>query len=104
MRRVLYFVSTGICLVGLAMVSARPAYGYADPGSGLLAVQVLGATLSAIAFYFRYQIRRLFGRTKKPVANAHLLSITAPESEPDLDSPDAVEVFAMNHSGNHESR
>lgn len=39
---------------------ARPAYGYVDPGSGLLAVQVGGSMLAGALFILRTKIRKLF--------------------------------------------
>lgn len=49
-------------------VSAKPAYAYVDPGSGLLFVQVLGSTLVGFSFLIRRRLRRvfeLFGRNFK---------------------------------------
>ena len=104
MQRVLLFCSALICLFGFAMASVQPAYGYVDPGSGLLALQALGATLSAIGFYFRHQIRRLFGRRKQPAARVKLPSAMAPEAESQPDFLDEAEAVAMSHSGGHELR
>lgn len=36
------------------------AYAYADPGSGLLMVQIGGSMLAGVALYIRYKLRRLF--------------------------------------------
>jgi hypothetical protein len=41
---------------------ARPAYAYVDPGSGLLALQVLGSTFAGMSFLLRKRIRQFFGR------------------------------------------
>jgi hypothetical protein len=49
-------VEVAILLVALA----KPAYGYVDPGSGLLAVQVGGSMLAGGLFILRSKIRRLF--------------------------------------------
>jgi hypothetical protein len=42
------------------MAFAKPAYGYVDPGSGLLAVQVGGSMLAGALFILRSKIRKLF--------------------------------------------
>lgn len=102
MQRVLLLCSTLLCLLGFAMAAVQPAYGYVDPGSGLLALQALGATFSAIAFYFRHQIRRLFGRRKQTASSAKRPSANAPETESKPDALEEDEAFAMSHSGGHE--
>lgn len=63
-RRVLMFSTAIVCLLGMSMIFLQPAYAYSDPGSGLLAVQILGATLSAIGFYLRHKIRLFVARWK----------------------------------------
>jgi hypothetical protein len=49
-------------LVGAAMLFERPAYAYADPGTGLLAVQAAGSALVATGWYLRRKIYSLFQR------------------------------------------
>jgi hypothetical protein len=46
----------------LALVSAfeKPAYAYADPGSGLLFLQVAGSMLAGGLFVVRSKLRKLF--------------------------------------------
>jgi len=39
---------------------AKPAYGYVDPGSGLLALQVISTTFAGVGFLIRKRIRSLF--------------------------------------------
>lgn len=51
----------------------KPAYGYVDPGSGLLAVQVGGSMLAGGLFILRTKIRKLLRMTPK----------TEPKPEPD---------------------
>ena len=46
-----------LILVGASMLFERPAYAYADPGTGLLAIQAVGAVLVAAGWYLR---RRLY--------------------------------------------
>ena len=47
-------------LLVLLAALAKPAYGYVDPGSGLLAVQVGGSMLAGGLFILRSKIRKLF--------------------------------------------
>jgi hypothetical protein len=49
-------------LLGAAILFERPAYAYADPGSGLLAVQAAGSALVATGWYLRRGIYMLFRR------------------------------------------
>lgn len=48
-----------ICLLLIAF--ARPAYAYADPGTGLLMVQIGGSMLAGACLFIRHKLRRLFG-------------------------------------------
>ena len=43
------------------------AHAYADPGSGLMALQILGSTLAGVGFYFRQKLGRFFVRRNAPV-------------------------------------
>ena len=61
-----------LCL--LLIACTRPAYAYADPGSGLLMVQIGGSMMAGVLFYIRHKIRRLFG-----------LRSSAEETSPDND-------------------
>jgi hypothetical protein len=42
---------------------------YTDPGSGVMLLQMLLATLAGAGFYFRSFFFRLFGRSSEPVAS-----------------------------------
>lgn len=52
-----------ICLLLIAF--ARPAYAYADPGTGLLMVQIGGSMLAGACLFVRHKLRRLFGIRSK---------------------------------------
>jgi hypothetical protein len=57
------FVLAALAVVQfLALLTAftKPAYGYVDPGSGLLAVQVGGSMLAGGLFILRSKLRKLF--------------------------------------------
>ena len=59
-QRTALVIFTGIELAILLMAFAKPAYGYVDPGSGLLAIQVGGSMLAGALFVLRSRIRKLF--------------------------------------------
>ena len=61
---------TAIELAILLVAFTKPAYGYVDPGSGLLAIQVGGSMLAGALFILRSKIRKLF-------------RMAPPESKPD---------------------
>ena len=49
-------------------VCVRPAYAYADPGSGLFLMQVAGTTFLGLTYFVRNKVRRVLlriFRTKK---------------------------------------
>lgn len=59
-RRSALVALTSIEVLVLLVALTKPAYGYVDPGSGLLAVQVGGSMLAGGLFILRSKIRRLF--------------------------------------------
>jgi hypothetical protein len=63
-------------LIVLAAIE-RPAYGYVDPGSGILVVQFVGSACSAGLFFLRKRIRQLFFPVK-----AEKVGQSGPEIEP----------------------
>lgn len=52
-------------LLVLLVAFTKPAYGYVDPGSGLLAVQVGGSMLAGGLFILRTKIRKLLRLSPK---------------------------------------
>lgn len=62
-RRTALVAFASIELAVLLAALAKPAYGYVDPGSGLLAMQVGGSMLAGGLFILRSKLRRLFGLT-----------------------------------------
>ncbi|HVT97662.1 MAG TPA: hypothetical protein VHE33_09155 [Acidobacteriaceae bacterium] len=66
-------------LAVLLVALTKPAYGYVDPGSGLLAVQVGGSMLAGALFVLRSKLRRLFG-LKSPNATSETEQSTQAES------------------------
>ncbi|HLJ78262.1 MAG TPA: hypothetical protein VKT75_12650 [Acidobacteriaceae bacterium] len=67
-----------ICLLLIAF--ARPAYAYADPGTGLLMVQIGGSMLAGACLFIRHKLRRIFGIGAKS-GDAVQEQGTAPEPE-----------------------
>jgi len=62
-RRTALAAIASIEMAVLLAALTKPAYGYVDPGSGLLAVQVGGSMLAGGLFILRSKLRRLFGLT-----------------------------------------
>lgn len=62
MKTTLNFLSLALILAGAVLLVERPAYAYADPGTGLLAVQAVGSALVAGGWYLRRKIYSLFHR------------------------------------------
>jgi hypothetical protein len=55
-----YFAVSLALILALTICCERPAYGYVDPGSGLLAMQTLSAMFTGALFYFRRRLKSLF--------------------------------------------
>jgi hypothetical protein len=62
MRFLLRVPPLALILLGALLLAERPAYAYADPGSGLLAIQAAGSALVATGWYLRRKIYALFHR------------------------------------------
>ena len=65
--RILRTVPLLLIVLGLVLVFEQPAYAYADPGTGLLAVQAAGSALVATGWYLRRKIVALFHRNDPQV-------------------------------------
>lgn len=63
--RCVYAVLTVSQFLLLLAAIEKPAYGYVDPGSGILLVQVLSSTLGGVVFFLRKRLRRYLQVTKK---------------------------------------
>ena len=62
MKKLLEIASVALILLGAALLFERPAYAYADPGTGLLAIQAVGSALVASGWYLRKKIYSLLHR------------------------------------------
>jgi hypothetical protein len=61
-----FSISLGICITLLMVVgSERRAWGYVDPGSGLIAIQGIASVAAAYVYIVRKRISAFFTR-KKP--------------------------------------
>jgi hypothetical protein len=69
MRKLLQLTPLFLMIAGSFLFFERRAYAYADPGTGLLAIQAFGSALIATGWYLRRKIYALLHRpgTAKPV-------------------------------------
>jgi type IV secretory pathway VirB2 component (pilin) len=79
MKTALSVVSVLLIVVGAALLFERPAYAYADPGSGLLAIQAAGSALVAAGWYLRRRIYLLFHRGEPKSHHEDLPSVSIGE-------------------------
>jgi hypothetical protein len=68
MRKLLKTLPLLIIFVGATMLSQRAAYAYADPGTGLLAIQAAGSAIIATGWYLR---RKIYGLLHRDTATKH---------------------------------
>jgi hypothetical protein len=62
MRRLFRAIPFLLIFVGAMLLSEREAWAYADPGTGLLAIQAAGSALIAAGWYMRRKLFALFHR------------------------------------------
>lgn len=72
MRRLLQITPQVLIVTGVFLLFERRAYAYADPGTGLLAIQAVGSTLIATGWYLRRKIYGLLhrGTADKPASES----------------------------------
>ena len=75
--KLLHVIPIVLILVGAALLFERPAYAYADPGTGLLAVQAAGSALVATGWYLRRKIFSFFRSEGVPRSEQAEQSVTA---------------------------
>ncbi|MFZ1938072.1 MAG: hypothetical protein WBA18_19360 [Terracidiphilus sp.] len=71
-----------LIILGAVMLSERPAYAYADPGSGLLAIQAAGSALVATGWYLRRKIYALFHRDAPQAKTEEVPGVATGEDSP----------------------
>jgi len=59
-RLLVYSSLTALQWLFLLAALQRPAYGYVDPGSGMLVVQFVGSILSGGVFFLRKRLKHFF--------------------------------------------
>ena len=57
----MYYAVVAVWVFAVLCITARPAYAYVDPGSGLFFLQVMGSTFLGFTFLVRKRLSRLFG-------------------------------------------
>jgi hypothetical protein len=60
-----YLLVTVALFFALSFCFERRAYGYVDPGSGLLIFQSLSALVTGALFYFRRGLKSMFTRSRE---------------------------------------
>jgi hypothetical protein len=68
MKRLISFSLTILITFCMLVASERRAWGYVDPGSGLIALQTVASVVAAYAYYIRRRIRTFFQRKKEEPA------------------------------------
>jgi hypothetical protein len=68
MKNLLRVIPVVLIVAGATMLFEKPAYAYADPGSGLLAIQAFGSALVATGWYLR---RRIYALLHRGAATKH---------------------------------
>jgi hypothetical protein len=72
--RLLKILPVLLIVVGAAILFERPAYAYADPGTGLLAIQAVGSALVASGWYLRRKIYALLSKGGAAAKEAEVAS------------------------------
>ena len=61
MNRFILFSLTVFTCFFVLVATSRNAFGYVDPGSGLLALQTFASVMAACGFFLRRRLKGLFG-------------------------------------------
>ena len=80
--RLISFCLTAITFFFVLVATSRNAYGYVDPGSGLLALQTFGSVMAAAGFFLRKRLKGMFG-----MKTAQVETVSAADK---TDSPNAA--------------
>ena len=65
MKRLVSVSLALFCCIALLVATERRAWGYVDPGSGLLAIQSIGSVMVAAGYFLRRRILSLFTKPKQ---------------------------------------
>ena len=66
MKRLISFSLAIFITICMIVGSERRAWGYVDPGSGLIALQTIASVAAAYAYMIRRRIHAFFARKKEP--------------------------------------
>ena len=80
MKRLTFTAIDLVICFSLMIATAHQAFGYVDPGSGLLALQSAASVVAASAYFLRRRIRNLFLRT--PDADKPALPVPPNDTTP----------------------
>ena len=61
MNRLVSFALAAMTVFFVLVATSKNAYGYVDPGSGLLALQTFASVMAACGFFLRRRLKGLFG-------------------------------------------
>ena len=65
MKRICSILLSVVIALCLIVASERRAWGYVDPGSGLIALQTIASVIAAWAYMARRRVRAFFTRKKQ---------------------------------------
>ena len=82
MIRLSRFLLTVFCLACVLLAFQGTAQAYADPGQGLLALQIIGSALAGVGFYFRQKVGKFFIR-RRVAAGGPAIKPGSPEDSPE---------------------
>lgn len=71
MKSIVTAALTAFFCLCIAIATASPAYGYVDPGSGLLALQGAATAAAAVAYVLRRRVLSFFVRSEQNPNDTH---------------------------------
>jgi Skp family chaperone for outer membrane proteins len=82
MKRLFFSLSLALFIAfSLAVATAKPAYGYVDPGSGFLAVQTIASVAAAFGYFLRRRIAAFFGKKEATAVPSGLQKGSQPSAD-----------------------
>jgi hypothetical protein len=81
MKRLISFSLAILIAFCLLIGTERRAWGYVDPGSGLIALQTFFSVVAAYAYFIRRKLRTFFSRKKDPAGVLPVAPKTGDASE-----------------------
>jgi O-antigen/teichoic acid export membrane protein len=78
--KMLRLIPVVVIFFGAVLLFEQPAYAYADPGTGLLAVQAAGSAIVATGWYLRRKIYALLHRSDAKAKSEFSTGVNAEDS------------------------